>query len=236
VVAAETFDITHRGDGDSIYGPLVSSYDIELSVLQAMQKWIHSYLTEVERRHEMAPNTWPRPRAWRITSDLERMPEDQLPAILVRSSGTAPERPEHTGEGLYRAQWRVEVGAQVAAKSVIVDDCVPLAVRNARLWALALRGVIVQQQDDRGIVGYWDWLGERYDVLDADADRTICMGVALIECDAFEVINRWAGPLEPIAPPEPPDPPVPSPVWPTATSKDIVIEKVPLDQNVKETP
>jgi len=235
-MAASPSDITIRDDSlPDVFGPLISGYDVELASLLALQKWMHTYLAQVERLQGLAVNTWPRPRAYRITSEFERMPEDQLPAIIVRSGGTNAEpRPVGTGEGLMRGSWRVEFGALVSARSIIVDNCVPLALKLARLWALAIRGVVVQQQDDRGIIAFWDWIDERYDVIDADADRTICLGMVTVDVECHNVINRWAGPLDPLSPPEPPDPPILPPSWPLAEVVDVDQEKVPLDEPVKK--
>jgi len=215
------------------FGPLVTAFDIEMAVLELVAKWFDTYLVELERRRGWPLRSQARPKSLRVTSEWERMPEDQLPAIIVSSPGTSDFVPMSDGRGLLHAEWQLGLGAVVSTRSA--PPGYVLALRKARDWAALLRWIAIQQRDDSGVLGSLDWVGERYDTIDADSDRTICLGNVLLRCVVGEVAQKFQGPMEPLAPPEDPDvpPPVPSPQWPIATDVDVTVDKVPLDEEVQ---
>jgi hypothetical protein len=104
----------------------------------------------------------------------------------------------------------------------------PRALRLARMYALALRGVLAQQTDGTYLFRR-DWLNESFDFLDSIDDRTICVGRVLFSIEVPDVLEIDAGPLAPEAEPYP----IPSPEWPTAFSADVEVEKVPLTEDVQ---
>jgi hypothetical protein len=71
----------------SAFGPFVSASDVELALLEHVQLWLADYLAEVDRRYDDDVGTLPYPRGWVISADVEKMPEDQTPAIVVASPG-----------------------------------------------------------------------------------------------------------------------------------------------------
>jgi hypothetical protein len=76
---------------------------------------------------------------WVVSSDVEKMPEDQTPAVVVASPGlTDPPRP--TGDGMYIARWRVR-SLCTSARAATRSRCDSRACTS-----LALRALIVQQQ------------------------------------------------------------------------------------------
>lgn len=203
------------------FGRLVAASDVEAGVVSQLRKWLTTYLAEVDRQQRQDVGTLPQARSYTISSDAERMPEDQTPAVGVVSPGTSdPPRPD--GMGSFVARWQIDVWAQLSARGNTY------ALRLARLYALALRGVLVQQQMLDGLdVRRIDWLGERYDELDSIDDRTVCVARVSLAVEVCDVTTRHAGPLEPLLPPEAvpgPD----SPTWPTADTVDVSITKEPL--------
>jgi hypothetical protein len=205
---------------DSIFGPMVSGYDVEMDVARALQKWIDTYMIKAERHHGLPDRHLARPRSIRVSTAIDKLPEDQLPCIVVTSMGTAEDAPSMNGESDYDATWEVHCSFVAAAKGV--GGGFPLAMQYARMGALAVRGVVVQQQGDRQLPGFWDWQRERYDVVDEDGERTIAAGRVYVWCQAYQTIRRWGGPMEPYVPPEDPDvPPGPDPVWPLAETMHV---------------
>jgi hypothetical protein len=167
----------------------------------------------VERQHGMPVGTLPQPRAWIISADVEKMPEDQTPAVIVGSPGLT-EAPQADGQGVYSASWRVLLGVHLSARG---NDN---ALRLVRLYTLALRALAVQQQliDPELAVMRVDWRDERYDVLASIDDRTVCTGVVELAVSVYEITSRHAGPLEPSIS-DPTRRPGPPPSSPTSTSR-----------------
>jgi hypothetical protein len=160
------------------------------------------------------------------SSEVEKFPEDRLPCLMIGSPGLT-DPPLADGGGYYAASWRLNLGVEVAAGPN------RRALELARWYALALRGCVLQQQQDPGLdtavaVVRVDWRDERYDVLDSIDDRTICVGVVEIALEAANVLERDAGPLEPILPPQPPGPT--SPTWPVAEDVDVAVHKIALEE------
>jgi hypothetical protein len=208
---------------ETAYAPIVSAVDVEGSLLELVQLWLADYLAEVCRQHELAPDYLPYPRSWVVSSDVEKMPEDQTPAILVASPGMI-DAPRANGGGGYVARWRVTVAVHISAVGNTQ------ALRLVRLYVSAVRALVLQQQAlDTLALRRIDWLDERYDTLPSVDDRTVCTALVELAVEVADVLTRHAGPLEPLLPPGhnlEPD----SPTWPAATSTHIGITKQPNDE------
>jgi hypothetical protein len=203
----------------------VAAVDVEQAIVAQGRKWLPDYLAEVERFHAFVVGTLPLPRSWVVSSEVEKMPEDQTPAVLVASPGLT-DPPRADGRGIYVARWRVNVAVHLSAAGNTY------ALRNARLYALAVRALYVQQQLLDGLdVRRIEWQDERYDTLPSIDDRSVCTAVVEFAVEIADVTTRHAGPLAPILPPTDANtPPTPeSPEWPTAQTADVAIDKEPID-------
>jgi hypothetical protein len=207
----------------SAFGPIVAASDVELALLAHVQLWLADYLAELDRRYDDDVGTLPYPRGWIISADVEKMPEDQTPTIVVKSPGII-DPPLASGDGLYAARWEIDVAVVLSARGN------RLALRLARRYAAALRVLLVQQQlldpELVLVVRRIDWLGEHYDVLDSIDDRTTCAAHVSLAVEVADVAQRNAGPMSPVLPPGSGTGPT-SPTWPTATSVDVEIDKEP---------
>lgn len=207
----------------SVFGTLVAASDVEESVLAQLQTWQRDYLAEVERYHGLTVGTLPLPRSWVISSATERFPEDQLPAVVLASPGLA-DPPLADGSGIYTARWQLTIATQVAARGN------RLALRLARLYALAWRALLLQQQDLPLVVARrLDWMDERYRLLDTIDDRSTCVSEVELGVEIFDVTQRHAGPLEPLLGPDAAPGPG-SPAWPVAVSADVELINVPIEE------
>jgi hypothetical protein len=209
--------------GASLFGQLVGASELELALVEQLRMWLPDYLGEVCSQRGEPVDFLPYPRSFLVSGDVDKMPEDQTPACIVRSPGTSGELPVAVGNGAYTAQWTIEVAMHLSARGNM------LALRLARMYALAMRALLLQQQlldehDSSVVVRRVDWIGERYDELDSIDDRTVCTGVVVFAYELADVTTRGAGPLEPSSP-IPPD----SPVWPTSEHviSDITKEPIP---------
>jgi len=200
---------------NSVYGPIVAATDVEDAVRDILQKWIAGYLFETERQHGMPVGELPVPRSWITSAAIEKFPEDQVPCVVITSPSTL-DQPAADGNGLYRARWRIDVATQAVAGGNRI------APRLARLYTAAM-GLCAVQHQNSGLARRVDWLGERYDVLGSEDDRTVCIGVALLRVEAYDVRNRNTAPQEPEIEPDPD-----SPTHPIAQTHDELIVKWPL--------
>jgi phage gp37-like protein len=207
----------------SAFGNLVAASDVEQAALAQLQKWVGDYLAEVERYHALDVGALPRPRSWEVSAFVERFPEDQLPAVVLASPGLA-EVPLADGAGVYTARWQLVVATQVAARGN------RLALRLARLYALALRALLLQQQGLEPLqVRRIDWMDERYRLLDSIDDRSTCVSEVELAVEVYDATTRNAGPLEPLLGPDAAPGPG-SPAWPVAVSADVALSPVPITE------
>jgi hypothetical protein len=80
----------------SVYGPFVTSLDIEQAIRTLLQTWLDTYLGELERRSQRPLRSLPRPRTWFVVTDVEdilQWPDRDLPAVLVESTGDGDTEP-----------------------------------------------------------------------------------------------------------------------------------------------
>lgn len=209
------------GVAGTAYGRIVAGVDVEQALVDVVRTWIADYLAEVCRQHELAPDYLPQPRSYVVSSDVERMPEDQTPAIIVASPGFT-DQPQPDGLGGYVARWRVRCAVHLSARGNA------LSLRLVRLYVAALRALLVQQQKLDGLdLRRIDWVDERYDTLPSIDDRTTCIALVELAVEVADITTRHAGPLVPILGPGhelDPD----SPTWPSAELVDVAISKEPI--------
>jgi hypothetical protein len=213
------------------FGGLVGAHHMELAAVQVLVKWYPTYLHQVERISGETPGSLELPRSVRISSEQEKMPEDQTPALIVRSPGVM-DIPYTASARAYTAQWELEIGCVVSAIGLSDDAGSPRALRLARIHALAIRACIAQQADDAQLLAWRDWIGEAYDTLPSIDDRTICVGRVRFGVQIPNVLTADAGPVDPIIPPDGTEVDPDAPQWPQALSVNVGVVKVPLGEVV----
>jgi hypothetical protein len=217
----------------TLFGRLVGAHHVEDAAIATLRYWLPTYLHEVERQSGQTPGALAKPRSYRVSSDVEKMPEDQTPAVILRSPGVA-DNPLINGSGVYEAQFTLEASAVVSARGGMEEGGEPRALRLARMYALALRACLVQKADGDGYLFRRDWIDEAYDVLPSIDDRTICVAKATFRIEVPDVTDANSGPIEPLVPPDDPNAPpsLSSPDWPIATTVEVEEIKVPIGEDV----
>lgn len=208
-----------------MFGPFVGAHHVEAAALQLLWKWMPTYQHEVSREAGMDPTHLQAIRSWRVTSEIARMPEDQVPGVMLVNRGVT-EPPVKHGDSIYLAVWEMDFGVQVVAKGS-KTNAAPRALTLARMHLLALRLALIQQRDDDGIIGMTDWRGETpQSVLDSEDDRTTCISATRFHLTTDGAAQWGEGPIEPHWPPEPEvDPPPDRPEWPVALTHVLDIEQ-----------
>jgi hypothetical protein len=223
---------------DPVFGAMVGAHHVDEAIRLVLAQWDRTYLQEVARRSGEDPDQLRPFRTWRISSELEKMPEDQTPTCIIANKGLIepPEKRNFTRPGMsYKATWRYQLGVHVSARGR-KHNAAPRAVTLAKMYCLAIRTVIVQKRDEyedpdiETVLGFIDWIDENYDDLDSDNERTICMAHCDFDVTVQEVTTWGTGPKAPVAEPDPPLPDVP--MWPVVTHIIPEYVKVRINEEV----
>ena len=230
----------HTTSVELVFGNLVGAHHVDDAIIQLLKTWCPAYLHEVARQSGEPFERLEPFRSYRISTEMEKMPEDQTPGVIIVNQGLA-ETPDRAGaskmtQSPYRsgypfaARWTYQIGVICSAKGK-KQEAGPRALRRARMYILAVRGAMIQQRDDKEVIGMVDWLNEEYDGLDSASDRTICLAHDTFNIECYDVVSWGTGPTTPAeVEPPPPD----SETWPQADDADFGIIKVPQDQDPKE--
>src|SRR5215831_14296205 len=103
-------------EAETLFGRIVTGWDVEQWVLDVLKRWSRTYLSEVERQHGYVACTHPAVRGWAYGPTFDKWPEDQLPGVLVVCPGIAPP-PRRDGEGIFSARWNVQIGVCCTAST-----------------------------------------------------------------------------------------------------------------------
>jgi hypothetical protein len=172
----------------------------------------------------MEPLYLPPVRSWRVSSEMGRMPEDQLPGVMIVNQGVLDPPIKH-GDGSVKAIWQVDIGCQVVAKGQKVNAA-PRALTLARMYITAIRLAMLQQREPP--MGMVDWRGEvPNQVLDSQDDRTTCLATARFAIETPDAVTWGEGPL---APEDIDLPPEQRPEWPVVTAYDLEVVKVSVNE------
>jgi hypothetical protein len=204
---------------DTIFGRIVTGADVEDWVFAVLQKWSCTYMAEIERQHGLTAGTLPAVRAWVPAQDYNKWPEDQVPGVMVISTGTA-ERPTKDGQGHYRARYAINVAVLVSAATQ------PQTHRLADLYLEAHKLALVQHQSLEGHADGVDWVFTDLGKIPYDDLRSLGGGEARFVVDVTDVATVDAGPATPDEPQVPCTDPWP--LWPTVKTVDIDIEWQPI--------
>ncbi len=97
---------------ESLFGPIVSTWEVEQAAVKTLSVWMNEYLAELERKAGLRHKTLPRlpaPESVHGGVDLETWEQAILPEVIVvcKTLGT----PELRGQGGYTQGYDLTVGA-----------------------------------------------------------------------------------------------------------------------------
>jgi len=211
VSLVETQTIFERG---------VSGADVEEWVLNCLQRWSGTYLSEVERQHGVAAGTLARVRYWEVAASFDKWPEDQLPGVTVISPGLVPP-PTKDGSSAYRARWQIRIGCICSARTQRETHVL------ASWYVLAHRWLMLQRQSLDGKAEGVQWIDENYAAppFVYDDTRTLYSGYSTFAVSVADVTTVGAGPTLPDAPLDPDT--TPWPLWRDVETTDVDVEHTP---------
>jgi hypothetical protein len=217
-----------------VFGPQIGAHDVEGAVVELLQTWLWTYICEICRRAGWAPDALPPIRSYRVSSDMENMPEDQHPALIVRSlSAQAVRRGGGASSHQQTWRWALEVGVQTVTRSLkAANGASPQPRLVALMYATAVRGALVQKRDQSKTLGMLDVEGERYTELASTSDRSTHLATVLCLAEVPRVVEWGRGPATPLVPPDPEAPT--SPLWPQTDAVYPRIQKTPAESSLEE--
>ena len=204
--------------GPAVFGRIMTARDVEQRCLDRLKLWSPTYLAELERQTGRTPGSLPTVRAWTFANDFEKWVEDQLPAVLLLSTGLSDE-PKKDGRAVWRGNWAVGLACIVSTSDLNNTSAL------ARLYAAALRTVLLQHPPE-GCFGI-TWRGEQYDDIQQIEGRSISAGQVIFDVEYNEVVSDYRGPINP-----PPDPTDEAEEY-VAQTVETTVHKVPLDEEVQ---
>lgn len=202
----------------SIFGRIVTGYDVEQAVLAVLQRWSGTYLAELERQHGLTACDLARVRGWVLSPSFDKWPEDQVPGVLVVSTGLVPPPIRHA-DGAYTARWSVELGVICSARTQ------QLSREHAMLYLAAHKAIIAQRPSLEGFANGVMWMNEQYTALGFDDSRSLYAATASFAIEVRDVLTSLAGPVTPDDPPV--DECAPFAPWPTVETTDVDVENYP---------
>ncbi len=174
----------------SVFGFLLSPWNVEQAVLTTLEEWLPSYAAELERKNELPQRTLNRPMIYHGGLDWLSVKEDRMPEVVVVCNPLGePER----GPNVYKQPFLTEVGCVCKSEEgTTPEDHVR---RNAGLLSAGVMGALVQhgnlgtfEAERTVLVG-----APRVEFLESE-DRRFAVGITGFHVFA-DIINDLDGPL-----------------------------------------
>lgn len=192
-----------------MFGPLWSATSAERAIISHLQGSLSTYLAEVE---DNEPG-WEkgdifRPRSWQADIDVGRLPETQVPAIVVV---VGDETPEKDGQFLH-------LFISLAIGVIVRGTSRAQARDVARLYTAAIKGALLHNPDVGDTFAHLSYNGTTYGELAGDAGVVAATASIVFTALVANTIDLRAGPGAIL--PAPPD----VPTWPTYPEYPVVDE------------
>lgn len=208
-----------------MYGVALSLGRIERAVTAHLRRWYPDYLREAERQEAvradgvtvLEPGDLQLPRSWRPAAEVDKWPEDQLPAIIFGSPGLADSGPRRDGQGNHEGPWVFSVTAVASGN----DDASTRWLVG--VYTLALRLLFMQQPIIEGLsVEGCTYADEAYDALPFRRSRSLMGGTVVYELVLKDLGSASSGPLAPA------ENPIPDPgPWPEVENTQLDLDRRP---------
>jgi hypothetical protein len=209
----------------TIFGPLITTVDIDEAVLDTLKLWLPTYLTETERDKVIGHDWLADPKSYASVLDDDTFPDFVLPAVLVTTSGTIGDT-ERIGGGYHNAWWSFVVTAIVRGPDEAGSR------KAASLYAASIRRLLLQKQSLGGFAGGMQWNSEVVSPVSdtSGSGRNLAAGIGDFSVLVTEVVQDMAGPVQPDPDPDPHD----YGDWPPAQKVVLTVVANPIDTEEEE--
>lgn len=202
-----------------IFGDFLTDWQVEQAVISHLREWMPDYLPHTRRVGEAIRedefSDFPLPRSYSTTPrEPERWKEEQLPAILLVSTGMI-DTPRRDGDGLYRGKFSVGLGAICSAGEEEISKLL------AGLYFAAAALILLDKPSLGGFAeGTTFHEPPQNDWLEAGRDRTLAARYAVFAVEVKGILEVTGGPAEHLE-----DPDVDPGDRPTPLTHEIELEK-----------
>jgi hypothetical protein len=181
---------------ESIFGPLLSRYDVEKGVLETLAKWFPTYCAEIERKEGFQPRTLvrpPAPESYHGGVDFDSYDEGTTPEVIVvcNPSGNA-ERYESEG---YSQTYEIQVGVVCFSEKQVGDLTEEDDARLKASFYGAATQLLVQQPVSVLETDCWTTMiqSPRVDLPDPD-ERRRALSVSVFHTFVSTIVREGIGP------------------------------------------
>lgn len=179
--------------------------DLENAVMEELRTWMALTLREIsmERDEEILQA----PLSYNVRPDNNQFVEDQLPALIIVSPGTI-NTPRKSGDQVYEADYRVMIVAIISSNSRENVN------HNARVYAAAVRAILVRTPGLGGVTTGGIWEGESFDEGPEEQGRSLASVTVEFAYTVPNIAKRGERPpTQPITP------------GPEVTSTDLTVDR-----------
>lgn len=181
-------------------GPIVAGDILEQAAIDTLRAWFPFYLGEIARQRGLDPGKYPNPRSYKITAEIQKWPEDQIPAVQVISPGEV-EGLQNDDDGYYRARHALGVAVVVDGQDQSTTN------QAAKVYAACARAILIHKPALGGIANGVFPRPLSFNEIPPERTRTLAVAFAEIEIDVPDVL--YAYPDLPETPPAVPRDPLP---------------------------
>lgn len=175
----------------TVFNTILVASQLEEATLETLQRWIPTYLREVERQLGVVINSTPVPALFTNRNSFDVLPGEKFPKVCAISPGLE-NTPTMNGTGQYRATWRMGVGAAIAA------DTEPQGNQWAKIYGAAIRAIMLNYPSLGGLAEAVRWEDELYeDLAIPNQNQLFKTAGVYFTIDCNNVATRWSGPETP---------------------------------------
>jgi hypothetical protein len=196
----------------NVYGRIVTDRMVETAVVATLNVWMSDCLGEIERVEGYAPGAIERPRDIMRSSTFDKMPEVQIPCLIVMNVGPQA-HPLRKSDGRYDVKYTVGIAALVSDVDTDSSRDLAMAYTAAIRLAVGQHKMLRSPLYPDGFANSSLWAGgDTYADLPFDAQRSMCSGHVIFTIGVDDVWTEQAGPRIPS-----PSPAVDPGPWPAAS-------------------
>lgn len=179
-----------------VFGPSIGKLEVQDAVVAHLSDWMPTYLGREVRKHSL--DALPAIRRYVNRLSFAKWPEDQLPLVIVNVPGIVKGSTVNEGDGSVSKAYRLELGVLVSGRDEEATR------KLIGYYGVSLHDAVLQHQSLGGFAEFTDLVDEDYGAFAAAKGEERTRGSVGFEftVGVRNVLNRFAGPSEPLEEPE----------------------------------
>jgi len=178
------------------FGDIFVSAKLEQTIIDTLKKWFPTYLQEMEVQLNRVRGQIPAPKSWAVRNRFDKMPENQMPGIVVFIPGL-DEPPHMEGDGTMMAVWRVGIAGIVYTSEPNSTNLV------AKIYGAVIRAIMEQKGGEARVFSHIQLMDETYaEVPQLEDDGMMGVVALYFRIQVDQVVNKSLGPASPIPDPD----------------------------------